>query len=394
MRLAPKKLLRHLRRRLAKARARRRPPLVEPVRTGIIGCGVISQRYLETAAYFNLLDVVACADTCSEAAQKRARSHGIPLACTVEELLGDPSIELVINLTPPTAHFEISAAALGAGKSVYSEKPLAIARQDACALLAQAESAGLRIGCAPDTVLGGGLQTCRKLVDEGAIGIPVGAVAVCASRSPEIWHPDPAGFFQPGGGPLLDMAPYYLTALVHFMGPIRRISGIAGTSPLERIIARGPRAGEGIEVGTPTLVMALLEFANGAYGNLTVTYDFAGASGRGIQLYGTEGTLQTPDPNGFDGPVRLFRRDTVAWRTIPLTHGYTMNFRGLGAADMAFAMRTGRPHRANAQIAYHVVDVMQAILETAETGASRDIESSCERPAPMPPGLEPGALGP
>ncbi len=386
--------MRHVRRRLAKERARRRPPLVEtPVRTGIIGCGVISERYLESASFFNVLDVVACADSRPAAAQTRARSYGIPRACTLDELLSDPSIELVINLTPPSAHFEINAAALEAGKSVYSEKPLATARHDARALLAQAESAGLSIGCAPDTVLGGALQTCRKLVDEGAIGTPVSVAAVCACHGPDTWHPDPAWFFQPGGGPLLDMAPYYLTALVHFLGPIRRVSGIAGTSPLQRVVARGPKAGESVEVVTPTLVMALLEFANGALGNLTVTYDFADASDRGIHLYGTEGTLQTPDPNDFDGPVRLFRRDTGAWRTIPLTHGYTENFRGLGAADMAFAMRTSGPHRANAQIAWHVVDVMQAIQESAETGAHRDVESNCERPAPMPPGLELGALG-
>lgn len=395
MRLTPRNLSRHLRRRLAKAQARRRPPLVEaPVRTGIIGCGVVSLRYLESAGFFNVLDVVACADARPEAAKTRARSHGIPRACSVEELLADPSIELVVNLTPTTAHFEVSRAALAAGKSVYSEKPLATARQDARALLAQAHSAGLRIGCAPDTVLGGGLQTCRKLVDEGAIGTPIAAAAVCAHRSPEFWHPDPAAHFQPGGGPLLDMAPYYLTALVHFLGPIRRISGIAGASPEERVVALGPRAGERIEVGTPTLVMALLEFVNGTYGNFTVTYDFTDLGRPCIQLFGTEGTLQTPDPNDFDGPVRLFRRDTGAWRTVPLTHGYTEDFRGLGVADMAFAMRTGRPHRANGQIGCHVVEVMQAILESAETGAPRDIESVCERPAPMPPGLAPGALGP
>ena len=389
------RISRGLRRELARARARRLPPLVEaPVRIGIIGCGVISYRYLETAACFNVLDIVACADARPEAAQERGRSHGIPRVCTVEELLGDPTIELVINLTPPGTHSEISAAVLAAGKSVYSEKPLASARSDARALLAQAESADLRIGCAPDTVLGGGLQTCRSLVDEGAIGTPIAAVAVCAHTSPETWHPNPAPRFQPGEGPLLEVAPYYLTALVHFMGPIRRVGGVAGSGPLERIIARGPNAGQRIEVNTPTLVMALLEFANGAFCNFTVTYDFVGASRPCIQLYGTEGTLETPDPNDFGGPVRLFRRDTGAWRTIALTHGYKEDFRGLGVAEMAFAMRTGQPHRASAQLAFHVVDVMQAILETAETGASRDIESGCERPAPMPPGLGPGALGP
>ncbi len=371
------------------------PPVVEtPVRTGLIGCGTVSPVYLGNAAFFNVLDIAACADSRPETARDRAQAFGIARASSVEDLLDDPSIEMVINLTPPNVHAEVSAAALGAGKSVYSEKPLATSRQEARSLLARAESAGLRIGCAPDTVLGGGLQTCRKLVDEGAIGVPIGAAAVCASPSPETWHDDPGWFLRPGGGPLWEMAPYYLTALVHLMGPIGRISGFARNGPPQRIITRGPKAGQSVEVATPTLVMGLLEFTNGALFSLTVTYDFVGADGGCIELYGTEGTLRVPDPNDFDGPVRLFGRGAGAWRNVPLTHGYTDNCRGLGVADMALALRSDRPHRASAQVACHVVDVIQAILENAETGSSRDIESACERPEPMPPGLAPGALVP
>lgn len=382
------------RRLVAIARHRIRPPLtVKPVKTGVIGCGNISSAYLKSFGLFDIVDVVACADIRLEVAQDCAKSFALPHACSPDELLADPNVELIVNLTPANEHYAVSAAALAAGKSVYSEKPLATDREHARSLREVAESRGLSFGCAPDTVLGGGLQTCRKLIDDGFIGTPIGASAVCTFAGPDTWHPDPAPFFQSGAGPLFDMGPYYITALVHLLGPIRRVTALAKTGIEGRVILRGPQAGDGIEVNTPTHVTTLLEFANGAHCSFMVSFDARALGEPFIEIYGSEGTLRVPDTNHFGGEVKFFQRKTNNWKDVALTHGYRDDCRGLGVADMALALRTGQPHRADARLAYHVVDVMQSILESAELGTSRDIESTCERPAPMAPGLALGDLG-
>ena len=292
------------------------------------------------------------------------------------ELLADPEIQIVVNLTRPDAHAEIALAALQAGKSVYNEKPLAVSREEAQRLLQAAQDKGLRVGCAPDTFLGAGLQTCRKLIDEGAIGEPVSAAAFFLNHGPEAWHPNPAFFYQPGGGPLFDVGPYYLTALVTLLGPVVRVAGAARISFPERTVGSGPNRGSKIPVRTPTHIAGLLEFASGALGTLFTSFDVWKSSLPPIEIYGSEGTLSAPDPNTFGGPVRLWRTRTEAWEEIPLLPGYAENTRSLGVADMAQAIQAGRPHRASGQLGYHVLDLMHAILGR---GARRAAGGSFQR---------------
>jgi predicted dehydrogenase len=365
---------------------------MQPVKVGVVGCGTISGIYLKNSKLFESFDVVACADILPERAAARAEEYGVPKSCTVEELLDDPAIELVLNLTIPAVHAEVSRAALAAGKSVYSEKPLAVTRADGRRLLDLAAERGRRIGCAPDTFLGGGLQTCRKLIDDGWIGEPVAATAFFASHGPEGWHPDPDFYYQPGAGPLFDMGPYYLTALIHLLGPVRRVAAAARISTPERLITSQPKYGTTIAVNTPTHVTGVLDFASGVIGTVITSFDIWANNLPRIEIYGSQGTLSVPDPNTFRGPVRLRRAGATEWSDLPLTHGYTENSRGLGVADLAYALRSGRPHRASGALAYHVLDCMQAFLDSAGAGRHVTLESTCERPAPLPLGLLEGRL--
>ncbi|ADI14027.1 Gfo/Idh/MocA family protein [Truepera radiovictrix] len=365
---------------------------LNPLRVGIIGAGNVSNQYLRAARFFRAFTVVAIADLDAARARAQAETYGVPRACTVGELLADPEIELIINLTIPSAHAAVSTQIIEAGKSVYSEKPLATARDDARALLALAAEKGVRVGCAPDTFLGGGLQTCCKLIDDGWIGRPIAVTAFMLSRGMEMWHPDPAFFYQPGAGPLFDLGPYYLTALVNLMGPMAKVAGSAVASFPERVVTSQPNFGARIPVGTPTHVTALLTFASGAVGTLLTSFDVWASELPRIEVYGTEGTLSVPDPNTFGGPVRLKRGGAEVWSELPLTHGYTDNSRGLGVADMAHALRSGRDHRASGELAFHVLDAMQAVLEAAEAERTLELTSCAERPAPLPLGLLEGIL--
>ena len=362
-----------------------------PLRVGIIGCGNISATYLKAAQTFERLQVVAVADLDPERARIRAEEFGVR-AQAVEALLADPEVEAVINLTVPNVHAAVSRQILEAGKHVYSEKPLATKRDDGKALLEIAAAEDLRIGCAPDTFLGGGLQTARKLIDEGVIGRPLAATAFMMSSGVEGWHPDPAFFYRPGAGPMFDMGPYYLTTLISFLGPIAAVSGTAATSHAERLITSKPLAGQTIRVETPTHITGLLEFRSGAVATLMTSFDVQASKLPRMEIYGSEGTLNAPDPNTFGGPVTVRRKGEKEWTEVPLTHGYTSNMRGLGLADMAHALGAGRRHRANGEVAFHVLDVMQGILEASEQGRRIEIESSCERPAPLPLGLVEGSL--
>ncbi|GAB4445511.1 MAG: Gfo/Idh/MocA family oxidoreductase [Anaerolineae bacterium] len=368
-----------------------------PVKTAVIGCGNISSIYLENAAKWDILDLVACADLDLARAESQAAKFNVPRALPVSDVLADPNIELIINLTIPAAHAEIGLAALRAGKSVYNEKPLALSRAEGQLMLREAQARGLRVGNAPDTFLGGGLQTCRQLLDAGEIGTPVAANAFMFIRGPEAWHPDPGFFYQVGAGPLFDMGPYYLTALVSMLGPIHRVTGSARITYPERTIGSGPKQGQKIPVETPTHIAGILDFASGPVATLTTSFDVTVSAGEALNLYdvgsglleiqGTTGTLSMPDPNMFGGPVRVRRLGEAGWREIPLTHAYTANSRCLGVADLAHAIRTDRPHRANGDMAFHVLDVMHAILEASETGQHIELTSTCERPAPLPAGL-------
>jgi len=362
-------------------------PLKNKVKVGVIGCGTISGIYFKAGQTFDILDIAACADLDVARAKAKAAEFNIPKASSPEELLADPEIEIVINLTIPKAHAEVCLAALEAGKHVYVEKPLAVSREDGKKIIDLAREKGLLVGGAPDTFLGGGIQTCRKLIDDGWIGEPVAATAFMMNHGHERWHPDPDFYYKVGGGPMFDMGPYYLTALINLIGPIRRVTGSARITFPERTITSQPRFGQKIQVETPTHIAGIFDFANGAIGTIITSFDVWGSQVPRIEVYGSQGTLIVPDPNTFGGPVFIRRQGSTEWSEVPLTHGFTENSRGLGVADMAHAMVSGRPHRANGDLTYHVLDVMHAFLDSARSGNHVLVESSCEKPAPFPLGL-------
>jgi predicted dehydrogenase len=357
------------------------------MRVGVIGCGTVSEPYLRNMTASPALDVVACSDLAMERAEARAAQFGIPGVCTQTELLADAAIDIVVNLTVPSAHFGVTLAALNAGKHVWSEKPLAMDRSETAALLRAASDRGLRLGCAPDTVLGDGLQTCRRLLDDGAIGEPLAGAAFFMSPGPESWHPDPVFLYQPGAGPLYDVGVYYVSALVNLLGPVASVTAYGRVLYRERVIGSGPHAGETFAVGTDTYVSAVLRFENEALVTLISTFGVWGAELPKVQVYGSDGVLEVPDPNTFSGPVRLNRHgEEGGLQEVPLLFDHTAgcrNCRGLGVVDLAEALREGREPRASGTIAHHVLDVMQSIGESARQGRHVEVESTCERPAPM-----------
>ncbi len=358
--------------------------MTEKVKFGIVGCGVISKIYLEQSHTFDILEPYAVADVDMERARARGKEFDIPCIYTVDELLADPDIQIVLNLTPPSAHAEIAMRALQAGKSIYNEKPLATFREDAQRMLQLAAEGGLRVGCAPDTFMGAGLQTCRRLIDDGAIGTPVAATAFMMGHGPERWHPDPEFFYKVGGGPMFDMGPYYLTALVSLLGPVNRVTGAARISFPEREIGSEPKRGTKITVDIPTHVAGLLEFVSGPVATLITSFDVWKSSLPRIEIYGSEGTLSVPDPNTFGGPVVLWKPESKEGEEVQLLPIRAKNSRSLGVTDMAHALQSGRPHRANGQMAYHVLDIMHTIHDAAKQGHHINMQSTCSRPAPMP----------
>lgn len=355
------------------------------VKIGFIGCGKISSIYLQNCKLFDLLDVVAVADLDLSIARARAEEFGIPVACTVDELLSHPEIEIIVNLTVPKAHADICIKALQAGKHVYVEKPLAVTREEGQEILRVAEARNLRVASAPETFLGAGIQTCRKAIEDGLIGEPVGATAFMLGRGHEHWHPNPEFYYEAGGGPMFDMGPYYLTALVNLIGPIRQVTGMTRITFPERKILSEPKAGKIMKVEIPTHVAGLMEFENGAIGSIMMSFDvFGGHTHPCIEIYGTEGTLQVPDPNTFGGTVKVRRKDETSWQELPLTHAYDNNARGIGVADLAYAIRSGRPHRANGELAYHILEAMHGFHDSSEQGRHYKMESTCDKPAMMP----------
>ncbi len=363
----------------------------DQVKVGVIGAGKIFSAYIEGCRAFPILQLDAVADLDAARASQQAAEHSVPRALSVDELLADPAIQVVVNLTVPRVHAAVSLAAIAAGKHVYTEKPLAVTRADGLQILQAAAEQGVRVGCAPDTFLGGGQQTCRKLIDDGWIGEPVAGVAFMASHGPEGWHPNPDFFYQIGGGPLLDMAPYYLTSLINLLGPVRRVAGSARISFAERIATSREHYGRRLPVDVPTHVAALLDFAAGPTATLITSFDVWHANLPRIEIYGSEGTLCVPDPNIFGGVVRVRRAGAAEWSEVPLLFDDKVG-RGIGVADLAYAIRSGRPQRASGELAFHVLDIMTAVEQSSAEGRHMLLESGCGRPAPLPLGLLRGEL--
>lgn len=356
---------------------------MDVTKVGIIGCGKISSAYITGCRQFPHLEVASVSDLVDEVARAKAAEHDIPVACSVDELLNDPAIEIVLNLTVPKAHTEVSLAILNAGKHLYSEKPLALTREEGRAIMDTADARGLRVGCAPDTFLGGGLQTCRRLIDDGAIGEPVAATAFMAGHGPESWHPNPFFYYQIGAGPLFDMGPYYLTALIHLLGPIARVAGMTRISFAERIATSPELYGRRIAVEVPTHVAGTLQMQPGPIATLITSFDVWGHHLPRIEIYGAEGSLSVPDPNTFGGPVALLRAGEKEWRPVALTHREDVG-RGIGVADMALAIRDNRPQRAAGTMAYHVLDTMHALYDSSDRQVHVSITSTCDQPLPLP----------
>ncbi|WP_377297869.1 Gfo/Idh/MocA family protein [Rhizobium sp. SGZ-381] len=364
---------------------------MEKLGIGIIGCGNISSAYLTAMASFPVLDIRGIADLNRGLAEQRAAEFNL-VARGIDELLADPAIQLIVNLTVPKAHVEVGLQALAHGKHTYSEKPLGVTFAEGQKLAETASARGLRIGAAPDTFLGGAHQTARAIIDTGVLGTPVGGTATFMCPGHERWHPNPDFYYEAGGGPMLDMGPYYITDLVNLLGPVARVAGFAIAPRSERIITSEPRNGQKIPVHIPTHVCGVMAFASGAVVQIGMSFDVAGHKHVPIEIYGTEGTLIVPDPNRFGGEIELLKKGG-AFEPQATTEPYADgNFRSLGVADMAHAILSGRPHRANGDLALHVLEVMEAFGRASDTGETVTITTRPERPAPLKQSLLNGEL--
>ncbi|MBI1331919.1 MAG: gfo/Idh/MocA family oxidoreductase [Armatimonadetes bacterium] len=358
---------------------------MSPLRVGIVGAGNISAIYCENLSKFPSIDLVAISDLDEPRAQTQAEKYDIE-ARSVDALLGASDIDLVLNITIPKAHGEVALAALSAGKHVYNEKPLAIHRDVCEQMLAVAGQKGLRVGCAPDTFLGAGHQRVRKLIDDGAIGVPVAVHGFMTSRGVESWHPNPEFFYKPGAGPMLDMGPYYLTAFVNLFGAISRLASVTRTTFPERTITSEPHKGEVIKVETPTTFVAAMQFASGVVGQLTTSFDTHSFPGQpNIVVYGSEGTMIVPDPNSFNGwnepsSKITIRRGNGDEEIYISDQPFKMNSRGLGILDIAHAISEDRPHRASGALAFHVLDVMLSAIESSDESQFINPRTQPDRP--------------
>lgn len=349
-----------------------------PVKVGIVGCGQISGTYLEhlTGMLSGLVKVTACSDLIPERAQERAAKFGVPRACSTEELIADPHVEIVVNLTMPADHYGVTMAALEAGKHVFSEKPLTVNRELGSKIIEAAGRRGLRVAGAPDTFLGAGLQTCRRLIDEGAIGTPItGQALLAAGHGSE-------RYYNVFTGPMFDMGPYYLTALVSLLGPVERATGSAQTPfPEKPYPADSPDRGKTFRVSRPGNISGVLDFASGCVGVITTTCEVPGYHPR-LEIYGSEGVLVTNDPNAYTGTVTLQPKDGKP-RRVPVAEGFPAWGRGLGVAELAQAIRVGRSPRASGELMYHVLDIMHAVHDASKEERHLHLGSSCPRPEPF-----------
>lgn len=360
---------------------------------GIVGCGNISGIYLRNISrMFSHLELRACADALPEKAEAAGKKWDVP-ALTTEELVARDDVDIVLNLTTPPFHASVNRMALEAGKHAYCEKPFALDMEEARDILALAEKKRLRVGGAPDTFLGSAFQTCRQLIDDGAIGKPLSAFAAMNCPGHERWHPAPDFYYKPGGGPMLDMGPYYLTVLVSLLGPVASVQALTSAGFDERILGAGPRKGETVTVEVPTQYQGLMKFENGVTGSIIMSFDTWRSEQPRLEIHGTEGSLLIPDPNRFGGAVRLLRAGEsrlkkIGTRSFP----YRWNSRGLGVADMAHNILKDRPHRADGRMAAHVLETMLAFDEAGKTGSAVDIRSTMDRPAPLKSGLKKGEI--
>ncbi|MBT2534104.1 Gfo/Idh/MocA family oxidoreductase [Arthrobacter sp. ISL-48] len=355
----------------------------QPLNVGIIGCGAIIAQYLASFRKLEAVRLVAVADLDPSRAQAVAEDYDGVRALSVEDLLAAGDVDLVLNLTIPAAHADVALKAIAAGKSVYGEKPLAATTAEARTVLEAARAAGVVVGCAPDTVLGTGVQTARKAIDDGLIGKPISASATMATPGHELWHPNPDFYYQPGGGPLLDMGPYYVSALVTLLGPVVSVTGAASHTRTQRTIGSGPRAGDVIPVTVDSHVTGLLTHESGAISTLVMSFDAARTKSPNLEIHGETGSLVVPDPNNFDGAVELFALGAEGWETIPVAAGYKDAGRGFGIADLA-ATPAGAEPRAGGLLAFHVLDVMESVLASARTGSAVTIGSTAPRPELVP----------
>jgi predicted dehydrogenase len=360
--------------------------MANPVGVGVIGAGTISDTYLENLTKFADTDVLAVGDIVVDAAQEKAAKYGVADAGDVGTVLDHPGVELVVNLTIPAAHAEVASKAIGAGKHVWNEKPLALDRFSGRALLEEAEAAGLRVGCAPDTFLGPGLQTACRLIEQGMIGTPLSALALLQLPGPESWHPNPAFLYAVGAGPLFDLGPYYLTSLVQVFGAASSVAALGSKARERRVIGSGPKAGEEFDVMVPSHVSALLQFESGQSAQAMFSFDSA-LPRMLLEVNGTEATMLFPDPNNFDGEIAIRRRDAEEWETVATTTASAA--RGTGVLEMARALHEDRPHRAQGVLGYHVLDTMIAVADSVEARAFVEIESTVDKPPLLPEDWDP-----
>jgi len=363
-------------------------PKMKRIKIGVVGCGNISSIYLTnlTKVFNKTVEVYAVADMMPERAENAQKTYDIPHIMTLDQMLGCGEIDLILNITTPPDHYWVCKKALESGKSVHVEKPLSLNYEQGRELKELARAKGLYLGGAPDTFMGAGIQTCRKLIDDGVIGEPVAATAFMLCHGHESWHPDPEFYYKKGGGPMFDMGPYYLTALVSLMGAVETVAGMTSISFPQRTITNKNKYGNKIDVEVPTHVAGTMKFKSGAIGTIITSFDIWGSTLPRIEVYGSKGTLVVPDPNTFGGPVLLKTQFETEFTEIPLTHGYSENSRGLGVADLAYCLSSGSGNnRAGGGLACHVLEIMQAMHVSAETGQYYKMETCCEKPAAMDP---------
>jgi predicted dehydrogenase len=359
---------------------------------GIIGAGNISSQYLKAMKDFPVLDIRAIADMKPEVASKKAAEFGVK-SNSVEGLLTDPSVDIIVNLTIPRAHVAVGLRAVAAGKHVYGEKPLGVDFEEAKKLIAAAKRRGVRVGSAPDTFLGGSHQQARAVVDSGKLGTIIGGTASFGVPGHEYWHPDPAFYYDIGGGPVLDMGPYYITDLVNLLGPVARVQAMSLTPAKQRPVRSEPKKGQMMKVKVFTHVTGTLQFVSGALVQVSLSFDVPKHTHKPIEIYGTDAAMQVPDPNMFGGEVKIAKPRAESWDDVPVKIPYAdANYRSLGVADMAHAILTNRPHRASGDLALHVLEVMEAFETASKSGEIVKIKTRVERPAPMTESLKRGKI--